>query len=199
MYKRYIDDLFFIWKGNESDFNGIVHNLNNNTWGLSFSGTIFKHKLEYLDLEMSIENNQIITKTYLKSVDCNSLLHFQSSHYRKWLLKIPYGQMKHLRKNCFRDSNFEQQSKTMKSRFLEKGYPITVINDTINKTSRLTQKLCLEPKDKSTENSMGRDFGCNFITTFNRSHNHIRGILNKYWPILYRDPHLTKSLPKDRV
>lgn len=62
MYKRYIDDLFFIWKGEKKDFDIFLANLNNNSWGLSFSGTILKQKFAYL--EISGNNNIINTKTF---------------------------------------------------------------------------------------------------------------------------------------
>lgn len=48
IYKCYIDDLFFIWKGNEQDFEDFKTYLNRNEWGLSFTGKITKGKLEYL-------------------------------------------------------------------------------------------------------------------------------------------------------
>lgn len=137
IYKRYIDNFFFIWKGEKEDFDIFVNYLNNNNWGLAFTGNISKTKLEYL-------NKSIITKTYFKPVDCNSLLNFHSSHYKKWLLRVPYGQFRRLRKNWSRNIDFRFQCKIMESCFRDKGYPVSVINDAINKTTLLTQNDCLQ-------------------------------------------------------
>lgn len=86
---------------------------------------------------------------------------------------------------------------TMKSCFLVKGYSLSFINDAIDRTSKLTQDQYLEPRQRAPcESSNIRDFSHNFITTFNKSHNVIKDILNKHWSILCSDPHLNKSLPK---
>lgn len=204
MYKRYIDDLFFIWKGSAEDFHCFVDFLNNNQWGLSFTSNISKTNLEYLDIELSVLDTQIITKTFFKSVDCNSFLNFQSSHYKKWLLNIPYGQFRRVRKNCSRDVDFEHQVKIMETRFQEKGYPKTVIADAIKRTRNLTQNDCL-PKTTITtmpkkanirqNTKTNQTYSLNFITTYNQSHSNIRDILTKHWPILMNDSHLKHILP----
>lgn len=82
----------------------------------------------------------------------------------------------------------------MKSRFLEKGYPPTVVNDAIKRTVALTQDQCLatNPKKPSEIGS----YSHNFITTFNKSNKVIRNILSKHWSILCNDPHLKATLPK---
>lgn len=60
MYKRYIDDLLFIWKEEEADFYDFLDFLNFNQWGLSFSGSISKSHLEYLDIEFSTSGTEIV-------------------------------------------------------------------------------------------------------------------------------------------
>lgn len=193
MYKRYIDHMFFRWRGSKEDFDLFLSHLNSNSWGLSFSGTISTDKLTFLDLEISANNNTISTKTYFKLVDCNSLLNFQSSHYRKWLLNIPYSQMRRLQTNCSNNADFKQQSKVMKSRFLEKGYPVAEINDAIDRTSTFTQDQCLTTKKNPPNRNNIKSFSHNFITNFNKSNNVIRSIPGKHWSILCNDPHLKDS------
>lgn len=64
IYRRYIDDLFFVWKGDESDFEKFVNHLNENDWGLSFTGNISKTQLEYLDIDLNVSDNHVTTKTF---------------------------------------------------------------------------------------------------------------------------------------
>lgn len=78
VYKRYIDDLFFIWKGGKSDFHNFMHYLNDNEWVLRFTGKITS-KSKYLYIKLSITDGTITTKTFFK-VDSNSLLNFKSTH-----------------------------------------------------------------------------------------------------------------------
>lgn len=37
IYKRYIDDLFILWEGNEKDANEFTDFLNQNPWGIKFT------------------------------------------------------------------------------------------------------------------------------------------------------------------
>lgn len=87
----------------------------------------------------------------------------------------------------------------MESRFLEKGYHKSVIQDAISKTSVLTQDDCLQ-KSKIRHKTNDKSFHLNFITTSNQSHNTIKKRLNKSWHILLNDPHLKPILPdKPRI
>lgn len=83
----------------------------------------------------------------------------------------------------------------MASRFQEKNFPKIVIKDAINRASSLTQDDCLQKRIKN-ESMKDRAYHMNFITTYNQSHNNIRGIFTKFCPILLNDPHLKSILPK---
>lgn len=110
LYRRYIDDLFFVWEGTESGY------LNQNEFGIKLTGTISPHSIDYLDITLTMENSTIISKTHFKEVDTYSLLHFRSAHYKRWLTNVPYGQFCRLRKNCTRDQDFDTQAATMAER-----------------------------------------------------------------------------------
>ncbi|CAJ0964871.1 unnamed protein product, partial [Ranitomeya imitator] len=53
LYKRFIDDLIIIWKGTEEEAAQFIKELNNNTWGITFTSQINKEKMVFLDLEIS--------------------------------------------------------------------------------------------------------------------------------------------------
>lgn len=40
LYKHYIDDLIFIWDGSETDFTNFTTHLNQNDYGITFSGKL---------------------------------------------------------------------------------------------------------------------------------------------------------------
>lgn len=84
---RYIDDLIFIWKGSQEEFNLFRDNININDWGLEFSGETNTESINYLDITLFHEGSNILTKNYFKKVDCNNLLEFESCHFKKWKTK----------------------------------------------------------------------------------------------------------------
>lgn len=123
IYKRYIDDLFFIWDGTELEFELFTAYLNQNEYGITLTGKVSSETMDYLDISLTTHNENIITKTHFKDVDTNSRLDFKSAHYKKLLTNVPYGQFRRLGKNCTLDRDFETQSQVMSNRFKEKHYP----------------------------------------------------------------------------
>lgn len=128
-YRRYIDDLFFIWDGTEMEFNNFTIYLNTNDYGIKLTGKISPNTLEYLDIELRSEGDRIISRTYFKEVDTNSLLDFKSAHYAKWLKNVPFGQSRRIRKNCTMEKDSKEQSRIMSNRFKEKRYPEHLVNE----------------------------------------------------------------------
>lgn len=82
-YKRYIDDLIFIWAGPIREFEDFTNYLNDNDWGLIFSDDINPMSINYLDITLSHQDGKIITKNYYKSLDCNGYLDYTSNHYKR--------------------------------------------------------------------------------------------------------------------
>lgn len=96
LYKHYIDDLIFIWQGSEKDFELFNNYLNENEWGLTFTGTINPKQIDYLDITLFTIDNKICTKKFFKKVDSNNFLDYKSRHHRKWLNNIPFGQLQRI-------------------------------------------------------------------------------------------------------
>lgn len=99
-YKRYIDDLVFIWNHSEKEFDKFTEYLNYNEYGVTLSGEISSVQINYLDVTLSHENGKVVTKNFFKKVYSNSFLDFKSWHHKKWLQNIPYGQFCRIRQNC---------------------------------------------------------------------------------------------------
>lgn len=195
-FKRYIDDLIFVWNGTETEWTLFTHHLNNNAWGLQFSGEINVNNINYLDISISHKEGKIVTKNYFKDVDCNSFLHFSSNHHKQWLKNVPYGQFRRIRRNCTNDADFERQSEILKTRFKEKHYPAKLINDAYEKTDRLTQKICLNGNKNTEKDKNKLQYKISFITTYNQNYRHIKNILEKNWHLLLSDPYLKEIIPK---
>lgn len=186
-YRRYIDDLLFIWEGTEDTFKAFMTYLNKNQWGLFFSGTVSEAQIDYLDITISSEGSRVITKNFFKMCDSNN-------HHRKWLRNIPFGQLRRVRRNCTKIEDFKIQSRNLMDRFRDKHYPKTIIQAAYDRAAVLTQEQCILPKKHVNENQTLL-FQQAFITTFSQDHNKINKILTNNCHILRSDPYLQTILP----
>lgn len=123
-------------------------------------------------------------KNYLKPMAGNSYLHFKSCHYPKWIHNIPKGRFCRLRQNCIKDTDYVELSANLKSRFLEKQYPKSLVEQ--------AYEFYLYGKSPKTSQPL-KDCSTRFITTFHSQHKKMENILSNHWDIL-QDPHLKSIL-----
>lgn len=137
LYKRFIDYLFFIWKGNERSALEFTKKLNSNSWGIKCTPKYNKDEIDFLDLVIKPENNQFMRSTFFNSIDANSYLSFQRNHFRKWKENIPFGQLRRIRKNCNSDDVFDKQATDVKNHLREKGYYENLISEAHKKSLKI--------------------------------------------------------------
>ncbi|XP_073409391.1 uncharacterized protein [Dendrobates tinctorius] len=76
-YRRFIDDLFILWRGSVEEAETFANNLNlnMNDRGLTFTATISTDSIQYLDLWVRLDDlGMLSTATHFKPVDVNSYL-----------------------------------------------------------------------------------------------------------------------------
>lgn len=83
IYRRFIDELSLIWKGDQEGELSFVSSLNKNTWGIKFTPKFDHKEIEFLDIPVSQNNGSIDTSTYFKMGDVNSYLNFGSHPHRE--------------------------------------------------------------------------------------------------------------------
>lgn len=100
LYRRYIDNLIILWEGTTETFQEFLTKLDNNQYGLTFTGKCDFQQIEYLHLEIYKEGGSLYTRTFFKATDRNGYIPTSSCHYPKWKSSIPKGQLLRLRLNC---------------------------------------------------------------------------------------------------
>ncbi|KAJ1203497.1 hypothetical protein NDU88_007282 [Pleurodeles waltl] len=81
LWKRYIDDILVIWQGPLTRVDPFTTWVNSLDPFLKFTSTASSIQLPFLDLMISInENGRLVTSTYHKPTDRNSLLLYESHH-----------------------------------------------------------------------------------------------------------------------
>ncbi|XP_075422987.1 uncharacterized protein LOC142463956 [Ascaphus truei] len=206
-YGRFIDDMIFIWDGEEAELQEILKSFDENPLGLKFTFNIDATSIVFLDLLLTFDDNlDIITATHFKEVSVNNYVHASSNHHKQWLQNIPLGQFHRIRRNCSRDTDFVQQSGELSLKFKHKGYDKQLINESFKKVSSMDRSTMLQTsKNRQVTSRLGYNSpvivdktvtsSLRFITTYNQSHKAIQNIMSNHWGVLRCDPHLKGILP----
>uniref|UniRef100_A0A8C5MHD2 Reverse transcriptase domain-containing protein n=1 Tax=Leptobrachium leishanense TaxID=445787 RepID=A0A8C5MHD2_9ANUR len=192
-YKRYIDDIFLIWKGGIHTLEVFLEELNRNERGIVLTTTWSHERINFLDLSIFIEDGKIKTETFFKKVDVNSFIETTSCHLPQWLDGIPKSQFLRVRRNCTDLDAYDIQSDKLRTDFLEKGYDQDKLEYTRNEVRSIERANLLKVKPK-IETQFAADVP--FIFSYNAQNQPIRKLIKKYWPILRKDPLLKEILPE---
>ncbi|KAG5281304.1 hypothetical protein AALO_G00069700 [Alosa alosa] len=101
LWKRYIDDVFFIWMGTSLELDQFVAYINSTTPFLRFTVEHSTDNVNFLYLTI-YKNSQrgLETSIYRKPLSRNTLLRADSHHPKQLIKNIPIGQFLQLRRNC---------------------------------------------------------------------------------------------------
>ena len=122
LWLRFIDDLFIIWQGTDSQAISFINKLNINDLNLKFTYSLSQDELIFLDTKVSIVDHCVSTSLHRKETAGNTLLHAGSSHPRSLIESIPYGELVRARRICSSDAAFETECKIMETRLRTRGY-----------------------------------------------------------------------------
>ncbi|OCT76286.1 hypothetical protein XELAEV_18031482mg [Xenopus laevis] len=202
-FRSYIDDLLFVWAGSDRLFEEFIASLNNEALNLKFTCCFDRKNIAYLDLWISVENENIMTSVYTKPFAGNSILRADSCHPRNG--GIPKGQFLRLRRNCNTVEKFIEESCILRDKFLCKGYSfkslqkafISALNSDrkalIKDKKRIdknVQRQSNSPREDHTERvGMNRKDTNKIIMSmrYSAQFDKIKSLLNKHLPILYGD------------
>uniref|UniRef100_A0A8C5R686 Reverse transcriptase domain-containing protein n=1 Tax=Leptobrachium leishanense TaxID=445787 RepID=A0A8C5R686_9ANUR len=181
-YRRYIDDLFFVWRGGEDSLRIFLEELDNTEWGIKLTNHWSPEMIHFLDLEIYREGDAIKSKTFFKEVDTNTYIDQTSCHHPLWLKAVPKGKFIHLRRNCTDTEIFKTQANTLKKDFIAKGYKESDLDQTISNTMHddRDELLKYKPRKEKGEEIL-------FVCDYSNRANDIKKILKKHWHILKND------------
>lgn len=140
--KRYIDDGAGFFIGSLRQFNTWIKNVNEAIASFGLNIDEFQSEnvgcfVNFLDIKFmfDIEGN-LQTDLYMKETASRAYLHFSSSHPNHVFSGIVYSQCLRLRRiiNC--DERLKTQLESLKTAFLESGYPKTMVENIAAKVLR---------------------------------------------------------------
>ena len=96
LWWRYIDDTFFIWEHEEEKLRNFVETLNEFHPTVKFAAEWSQKSINFLDVTVSLIDDQIETNLHVKPTDSHRHLHSSSCHSYHCKGSIPYSQALHL-------------------------------------------------------------------------------------------------------
>ena len=129
LWKRFIDDVLMLFKGTQTECQNLVDWLNSimpNTvkFKFEFSG----EKVNFLDLEISLQDGLLMTNLFVKPTNHQLFLDFLSNHPKHCKESIPYSQALRVIERCSLAENRDNQLEDLKKKFEERNYPSEVVD-----------------------------------------------------------------------
>lgn len=195
LWRRFIDDVLFIWDGDSESLSNFLLSLNGNDRGIALTYEASSVQIHFLDLLITIVDGRITTSTFFKSTDRNSFIPLNSCHHQSWLSAVPKGQFLRLRRNCSDQDEYFREASSLKLKFLDKGYEATMLETLIAEVGNRERTELL--RDKPPQVNNGEDFNLAFLTTYSSQHWAIKKIIKRHWPVIKNDRVLGPLLPNN--
>jgi len=144
---RFIDDIFMIVDVTDvSDpeqwcRQTFVHNY------LNFTYIHSSKSVDFLDLTISLDNNNCITTAlYKKPINKHQFLHYGSAHPKHLLNSLPYSSFLRVIRSCSDLEVRKSELEILISKFKSRSYPESIIQNCLEKVKHFTQSSLLVPK-----------------------------------------------------
>ena len=208
--KRFLDDYFMLWTGGIQSLEEFLNEINNIHPTLKFTYNYtspfpcyettdvphdcFCHttrKIPFLDVEIEIKNDKLITDIYRKPTDRCQYLLPSSCHPPHVIKNIPYSLCYRLVRICSERPTLLKRMEELKDFFLLRNYDKQLINSSIMRALKLKRSDTLK---KVTKKQNSRTI---FTTTYHPALPHISKILKDSWRMnIETDNQLNKVFDK---
>ncbi len=123
LWRRYVDDIFLLWTGNQQELNEFFQWINTCNRSLKFTMSSNIKEINYLDILIKREEKGFQTSVYKNPTDRNALLRADSFHPPALKRSLPISQYNRIRRLCSDDTDYEHQVDLLDMRFKERCYP----------------------------------------------------------------------------
>ena len=194
IFLRYMDDLFFVWKGTEQELKHFLEEINKVHPTIKFDFKYSTTEIEFLDLKIFKDfSGKMFTKVYTKPTDRQAYLHKKSAHPNHLKKSIPYGQALRLRRVCTETQDYDEASEALKSRLKERGYKEEEIVRQINEAKSRQREDLLQYKQKEPLKRIP------FVLTYYPDLPNAKAAVEKHWQILHINPKMKSNFAEKPI
>jgi hypothetical protein len=155
LYRRYIDDIFIIWKGDEQSLLAFHDTINSVDEKLKFSLEYSQKSIAFLDLRICLSNGRARLATFQKTMNKYLYLPFGSNHPKAAKKGFIKGELIRYVRNSSDFKTFANTRLLFRLRLQARGYPrffIDSIFKTVKYSDRQTYLADKEPNEETTPN-----------------------------------------------
>ena len=195
LWKRFIDDIFFLWRGTKASLDAFIEYANTLHPTIKLTFDYSHYTANYLDTTTyKDKHHKLQTTIYRKPTDKNLLLHYSSHHPQHLKRNIVYTQALRYKRIISEPHLLNQELGTLKDIFLARGYPLRLINQQINKAKLIPRHTLLMDKPKLTPNQP-TNRKLTIKVPFHPAHNHTKKEIVRSWRRTSTDSTLNKLWP----
>ena len=197
MWRRYIDDIFFIWSGSVSELNEFIHHLNSQHPYIKFTATynIETRSIPFLDMVVRInENGFIETDLYKKETAKVQYLLPSSCHPGHITKNIPYSLAYRLLRICSNQETFRIRLEQLRQDLLTRSYKPRIIDEAFKRIEQIERKDAIKRVSKT------KDENTALVTTYHPLMPPISKIVKKHWRVMTEEsPSMKRCFNKPSV
>ena len=196
IWLRYIDDIFLIWEHSLNDLQTFLEHLNTCHPTIKFTNELSTTSVNFLDTTIYINTDgSLYTDLYCKPTDSHNYLRFESAHPNHCTSSLPYSQFLRVRRICSHIEDFDRNALMLAKHFHRRGYPSTIIEESLIRARRASRDVLLHPLPKVT--TQLQDQNLYNITTYTPGAQPLKSIIKDNWPILGRTSNTEALHSKD--
>ena len=200
-YKRFIDDMIAATCCTRQQANDFVDWLNTLDPNLTFTHEWSDEKINFLDVTLVIEDGKLETDRHVKPTNPQLFLHHSSNHPQSVFKAIVYGQAITVRTICSKEEYVLKHLEKLKQKFIQRGYPLEMIDRELKRGSLLSRADMLRPKPVYPQQACPivpskPKFMPTFIITYNPHNPQLKKWLEEVHFILLADHKVAKIYPK---
>ena len=191
-WKRFVDDIFLIFLGTNSQLQSLQDFINHPQPTIKFTFQHSTQQISFLDMTVLIRaDHKLSTTLYRKPTDCAALLHFHSNYSLKCKESIVFS--KALRCNLLiaEDNLLQGELDSLAIFLLARKYPLDVITHNISKALLLPGDILLHETTKAS----GPIAALPIVTPYSLEGN----IVREQWHMIENDPHLHHIWPNPPI
>lgn len=153
VYFRYIDDIFGVWDGSQTEFEEYFESFNCFNPFIKFTNTGLQSELNVLDTTVCLNENGILkVKLFTKPTDRKMLLNYQSSHPMHVKRAIPYMMSRRIMMICSEPEDRWAELETLGEVLFRRSYPRWIVESGFLKAMMQTREDCLQFSNDSGVN-----------------------------------------------
>lgn len=128
IWRRYIDDIFIVWKGSTESLRPFLESLNKMHPNLRFTFELSSTSVEFMDLRIHkgprfAEEGRLDISPHFKSTNRFQYLQFSSSHPRSIFSGLAKGEFVRMLHHSSDDKTYHHACTTITTQLLKRGYP----------------------------------------------------------------------------